>query len=155
MQTSRRRGPCGRNWARAGAWQVGTEGGDRGRCTWVPVGRGRRSDEQFLVRSPDEADASTGKGMEQREAERIQIGRGDLRVSESRTADREKIPGLVPACFYRIFASLLLSLDNRGLNKRTSFSTLGTSLAWEERGIAPGNEQIARRGIFAVRLGQR
>src|SRR5882757_9730323 len=66
MQTSRRRGPCGRIRARAGAWQVGTEGGERGRCTWVPVGRGRRSNESSLVRSPDEADASTGKEMEQR-----------------------------------------------------------------------------------------
>jgi len=31
--------------ARAGAWHVEIEGGERGRCTWVPVGRGRRSDE--------------------------------------------------------------------------------------------------------------
>src|SRR5713101_3740996 len=129
MQTSRSRGPCGRNRARACAWQVGTEGGDRSRSTWVPVGRGRRFDEQSLVRSPDEADASTGKGMEQREAERIQIGQGDLRVSESRSADREKILGLVPVCAWKVFITLLLSLDNRGLNKRAGFSTLGASLA--------------------------
>src|SRR5258708_37624198 len=101
MQSSKRRGPCGRNGARAGAWQVGTEGGERGRCTWVPVGRGRRSDEQSLVRSPDEADASTGKGMEQRDAERIRKARGKLRPRESLTANREKIPGLVPATLTR------------------------------------------------------
>src|SRR5260370_7565025 len=103
MQTSRRRGPCGRNRARACAWQVGTEGGDRSRCTWVPVGRGRRSDQQSLVRSPDEADASTGKGMEQRESERIQSGQGNLGVSEIRADARETILSLVLACVYKIF----------------------------------------------------
>src|SRR5882762_1542796 len=38
IQTSTRRGPCGRNRARACAWQVGTEGGERGLYTWVPCG---------------------------------------------------------------------------------------------------------------------
>src|SRR5437763_8413288 len=71
MQTSRRRGPGGRFPARACAWQVGNEGGERGRCTWVPVGRGRRCDEQSLLRSPDDADASTAKAMEQRNGERF------------------------------------------------------------------------------------
>src|SRR6266852_9318122 len=129
MQTSTGRGPSGRNRARASAGQVGTEGGERGRCTWVPVGRGRRSNDLSLVRSPDEADASTGKGMEQREAKRIRVGRGYLGVSESRSDDREKIPGLVLASVERIFVDLLLSLDNRGLNKTTSYSMPGAPLA--------------------------
>src|SRR6267378_2117524 len=96
MQTSRRRGPCGRYRARASAWQVINEGGERGRCTWVPVGRGRRSDEQSLIQSPDEPDASIGNAMEQRNAERFQAGQGGLENRESHTDDREKIPGLVP-----------------------------------------------------------
>src|SRR5229473_7059307 len=59
-----------KNWARACARQVINEGGERGRHAWVPVGRGRRSNEMSLVRSPDEADASTGSGMEQRDRKR-------------------------------------------------------------------------------------
>src|SRR5258708_35936579 len=96
--------------ARACAWQVKNDGGERGRCTWVPEGRGRRSNELPLVRSPDEADASTGKGMEQREAERSQVGRGGLGVSESRSAEREKIPGLVLGSMGKVLVTLLLSL---------------------------------------------
>ena len=38
-----KRGPSRRIRARARAWHVGTEGGERGLCAWVPVGRGRRS----------------------------------------------------------------------------------------------------------------
>ncbi len=67
--------------------------------------------------------------MEQREAERIQIGPGAPGVSESRSDDREKIPGLVPAIVEKIFGISPLSLDNRGLTKRTEFSMLGASLA--------------------------
>src|SRR5258708_5226232 len=79
MQTSIRRGPSARNRARACAWQVGTEGGERGRCTSVPVGRGRRSVQQSLVRSPDEADANTGKEREQRARRReFRVGKGTL-----------------------------------------------------------------------------
>jgi hypothetical protein len=37
----------------------------------------------------------------------------------SRSDDREKIPGLVPASVAGIFVTLLLSPDNRGLTKTT------------------------------------
>src|SRR5258706_9451940 len=117
MQTSKRVGPSGRNRARACAWQVVNEGGERGRCTWVPGGRGRRADEQSLVRSPDEADASIGNAMEQRNGERFQAGQGGLENRETRTDDREKIPGLVPPTLYKIFVTVPLFLTTGDLTK--------------------------------------
>src|SRR5260370_11204922 len=134
MQTSGRRGPCGKTGARASAWQVGTEGGERSRCTWVPVGRGRRSDDHSLVRSPDEADASTGKGMEQRDAERIQERQGGVEAKGSLSDDREKIPGLVPATFNKIFVTLLLFLDNRELSEERDSRCLALPLHKQRAG---------------------
>jgi hypothetical protein len=52
-----------------------------------------------------------------------------LGVSESHSEDREKIPGLVLATAGKAFVNYLLSLDNRGLNKRTRISVPGASLA--------------------------
>src|SRR6267143_2693527 len=135
MQTSKRRGPCGRNRARACAWQVIDEGGERGRCTWVPVRRGRRADEQSLVRSPDEADASIGNAMEQRNAERFQAGQEGLENRESRTDNREKIPGLVPPTLYKIFVTVPLFPENRRLNKICDSRCLALPLLMTRRGI--------------------
>ncbi len=134
MQTSGRRGPCGKNGARASAWQVGTEGGERSRCTWVPVGRGRRSDDQSLVRSPDEADASTGKGMEQRDGERIRVRQEGLGVRESLSDAREKIPGLVPSTLSKIFVTLLLFRDNRELSEERNSRCLALPLHKQRAG---------------------
>src|ERR1700757_897414 len=103
MQTSRRRGPSGRNRARASAGQVGTEGGERGRSPGSPWGGNRRSNESTLVRSPDEADASTGKGLQQRE--------------------RDKNQGVSENWYSR------KSLRSQGKNTRTSTSAVGELFA--------------------------
>jgi hypothetical protein len=117
------------------------------------VGRGRRSNESSLVRSPDEADASIGNGLEQRERDK---NRGSRRIGirESRSDIREKIPGLVLALLEKFSQLPPLPPDTRGLNKRTDVAMLGASRASEVVGIfASAGEQRARRKILAVRLG--
>jgi hypothetical protein len=66
--------------------------------------------------------------MEQRDAERIQVGQEGLGVRESLSDDREKIPGLVPATLYKNFETLLLSPDNRELSEELDLRCLALPL---------------------------
>src|SRR5260370_19380407 len=74
-------------------------------------------------------------------------------MRESRSALREKIPGLVPATTERIFVIRLWTIDNRGLSKRTRFLRHGVRLAYRERGALrqPANKRRDAR-IFRGRL---
>ena len=98
------------------------------------MGRGRRFDESSLVPSPDEADASTGNQLEQREGNK---NRGGLRKNwdwRKSLRGREKIPGLVPALPGKAFKISFLSLDTRGLNRSTDLAKLGAWLAYGQTG---------------------
>jgi hypothetical protein len=55
-------------------------------------------------------------------------GKGELRPRESLSDDREKIPGLVPATFNKIFVTLLLFLDNRELSEERDSRCLALPL---------------------------
>jgi hypothetical protein len=72
--------------------------------------------------------------MEQRDAERIQVGQEGLGVRESLSDDREKIPGLVPTTFNKLFVTLLLSPDNRELSEERDFRCLALPLHTKRAG---------------------
>ena len=72
--------------------------------------------------------------MEQRDAERIQVGQEGLGVRESLSDDREKIPGLVPATLNKIFVTLLLFRDNRELSEERNSRCLALPLHKQRAG---------------------
>ncbi|SRR5258708_1702029 len=87
--------------------------------------------------------------MGQRAGWRILIRAGVFGIRESRTAFREKIPGLVPVLDEKTLATLLFSIENRGLSKRTKFQMLGARLAYAEDGALRQPESRWPGAIFA------
>ena len=59
---------------------------------------------------------------------------GKTEIRESRSDNREKIPGLVPALLGNVFKKSFLSLDARGLNGSTNLAKLGACLAYDQAG---------------------
>jgi hypothetical protein len=72
--------------------------------------------------------------MEQRDADRIQAAQEELGTRESRTDNKQKIPGLVPATLIRIFVTLLLFRDNRELSEERNSRCLALPLHKQRAG---------------------